>query len=237
MTTFPASAAWPACLSALRLERWAAGELAPAQSEEVRAHLTGCARCASAAEALRPAREGAALPPLRAAPAPVRPPARRRGAVALAAGLAAAAGLALVLRTDALRERTKGERVRLAMYVLHGDAVRQAGPGEVVAPGDAVRFAITTPEPGFAAILSLDAAGRASIYFPEAPRAAPVAAGVDVPLPLSTRLDATVGEEHVVGLLCDRPVELEPVRAALETAAPGAIPEGCKVTRWGFVKR
>jgi hypothetical protein len=167
----------------------------------------------------------------------VRAAARLRAVVALTAGLAAAAGVALALRTDSLRERTKGPGVGVAMYVLHGDAVRRAGPGEVVAPGDAVRFAVTTPEPGYAAVLSLDPAGRASIYFPEAPRASPVAAGVDVPLPIATRLDATVGEEHVVGLLCDRPVELEPVRAALEAGAAGAIPDGCQVTRWRFVKR
>jgi hypothetical protein len=58
-----------------------------------------------------------------------------------------------------------------------------------------------------------------------------------VALPLATRLDATVGEERVMGLFCDRPVELEPLRAGLEAGAGEAIPEGCKVTRWHFVKR
>jgi hypothetical protein len=238
MTTFPAGAAWPACLSALALDRWAAGELGPERSEEVRAHVAGCARCATAAESLRPARDAEPLPPLRATAAP--PAARIRGVVAVTAGLAglaAAAGIAVAVRTDVLPGRTKGPDVGIAAWVLHGDAVRRAGPGEVVAPGDALRFAITTPTPCYAAVLSLDPAGRASIYFPVAPRAAPVAAGADVPLPAATRLDATVGEEHVVALLCERPVELEPVRAALEAGSAGAIPEGCKVTRWSFVKR
>lgn len=235
MTPFPASAAWPACLSALKLDRFAAGELAPEQSEEIRAHLAGCARCTAAAESLRP--PAAALPPLRAvAPAP-RPRARPRGLLVLAAGLAAAAAVVLVVHTGAPRERTKGPGFAVAMYVLHGDAVRQAGPGEVVAPGDAVRFAITTPVAGYAAVLSLDPAGRASIYFPRGPRAAPVGAGADVALPLATRLDATVGEEHVVALLCERAVDLEPIRAALETGAGDAIPGGCQVARWRFAKR
>ena len=235
MTPFPASAAWPACLSALKLDRWAAGELGSEQSEEVRAHVTDCARCAAAAESLRP--PAAALPPLRAVAAPARPRARPHGLVFLAAGLAAAAALVLVVRTDRLRERTKGPGFGVAMFVLHGDAVRKAGPGEVVAPGDTVRFAVTTPVAGYAAVLSLDPAGRASIYFPRGPRAAPVGAGADVPLPLATRLDATVGEEHVVGLLCEHAVELEPVRAALEAGAGDAIPGGCQVTRWRFAKR
>jgi hypothetical protein len=63
-----------------------------------------------------------------------------------------------------------------------------------------------------------------------------VPAGTDVALPLATRLDATVGEERIVGLFCDRPVDLEPIRQGLE-AGVGPVPEGCKVTRWNFVKR
>ncbi len=231
-----ANAAWPACLSALRLDRWMAGELGPAESDEVRAHTAGCERCASAVEALRAARN-VTLPPLAIA----RPPARRafriRAFVTMAAGFAAAAGLVLVLRTEAPAERTKGAGVGLGMYVLHGGAVRRAVPGEEVAPGDSVRFAVTTPEPAYVAVLSLDPAGRASIYFPEGTRAAPVAAGTGAPLPLATRLDGTVGEERVLGVFCDRPVELEPLRAGLEAGGGGAIPEGCKVTRWRFVKR
>jgi len=237
MNTSLANATWPACLSALRLDRWMAGELRPAEAEEVRAHLAACARCTSAAGSLAAARDGLALPPLRIAPAPARRAVRLRGVAALAGGLAAAAGLLLVLRPDATGERTKGAGVGLGLYVLHGDAVRQARPGEVIAPGDAVRFAVTTPEPAYVAVLSLDPAGRASIYFPEGPRAAPVPAGRDVPLPLATRLDATVGEERVVGLFCDHPAELEPLRAGLEAGAGDAVPEGCQVTRWSFVKR
>jgi hypothetical protein len=237
MTTSLTGAAWPACLSALRLDRWMAGELGAAESEKVRAHAAGCERCASAVEALRAARDGVTLPPLRIVLAPARRKPRIRAALAMAAGLAAAAGLVLVLRTDAPGERAKGAAIGLRMYVLHGGTVRQAAPGEAVAPGDAVRFAVTTPEPAFVAILSVDPAGRASIYFPEGARAAPVPAGNDEPLPLATRLDATVGEERVMGLFCDRPVELEPLRTELEAGGGLAMPEGCKVTRWRFVKR
>lgn len=234
MTTLLANAAWPACLSALRLDRWMAGELDPADSHEVRAHVEGCARCARAVESRRAAREEP-LPPLRiAAPPPRR--ARLRAGVALAAGLAAAAGLAVVLSPDAVVRRTKGARVGLGMYVLHGGVVREAAPGETIAPGDAVRFAVTTPERAYVAILSVDPSGRASIYFPEGTRAAPVGPGENVPLPLATRLDATVGEERVMGLFCDGPVELEPVRASLERGG-AVVPDGCKVTRWSFVKR
>jgi hypothetical protein len=237
MNTLLANAAWPACLSALRLDRWMAGELGPAEAEDVRAHVDGCARCTSAVESIAGERDRARLPPLRTVAAPAPRASRLRGIAALAGGLAAAAGLLVLLRPDATADRAKGAGVGLAMYVLHGEAVRRTAPGEVVAPGDAVRFSVTTPEPAYVAVLSVDPAGRASIYFPAGPTAAPVPAGRDVALPLATRLDATVGEERVMGLFCDRPVELEPLRAGLEAGAGDAVPEGCKVTRWRFVKR
>lgn len=237
MTTTLANAAWPACLSALRLDRWMAAELGPAEAEEVRSHVDGCARCAEAVASLRAARDGAVLPALRLAPAPARRGVRIRGLAAIAGALAAAAGLVLVLRPDGTAVRTRGAGVGLAMWVQHGDAVREAGPGAVVAPGDAVRFAVTTPVPAWVAVLSVDPEGRASVYFPVGPTAAPVPAGTDLALPLATRLDATVGEERVIGLFCDGPVELEPLRAGLEAGAAGSIPAGCQVTRWSFVKR
>lgn len=260
MSTALATAAWPACRSALRLDRFLAGELPPAEADELRAHVDGCARCAAALAGLEAARDGARLPPLRAPVgdgAPVLRLSRRRRVLSVAlGGLAAAAGLALVLRGEAPSERLKGAGpgqggAAWGAWVLHDGAVRRAGPGEVVAPGDALRFAVTAPAPGYVAVLSLDPAGRASVYFPAGARAEPVAPGAEgaeVALPLATRLDATLGEERLYALYCQAPVELEPVRAALEGAgrleagaAPGgdaaAAPAGCQVTGWRFEKR
>lgn len=234
MSTILVDAAWPACLSALTLDRWMAEELSPAEAERVRTHAEGCARCAAAARSLRETRDATVLPPLR--PGRPRRIAWRAGIAALAAGVAIAAGFAVSLRPDP-SERTKGSAVALGMWVRHGEAVRRAAPGEVVAAGDDVRFSVTTPRPAWVAVLSVDPAGRASIYFPDGARAARIAPGTDVPLPLATRLDATVGEERVLGLFCDGPVELEPVRAAIERSGDAAAPPGCEVTRWRFVKR
>jgi len=247
MSTSFANAAWPACLSALRLDRWIAGELAPAEAEQVSEHVAACGRCGAATEALRAGR-AEALPPLRLATA--RPAAVRRRlplgpGLALAGGLAAAAALLLVLRTgDAptgrVPERTKGGAPSLGIWVLHGESVRRAAPGEVIAPGDALRLVVTSPAGAWVAVLSLDPSGRASVYFPDGPRAERVEAGADVALPLATRLDESVGREQVVGLFCDGAVLLEPVRAALEQGRGldgAALPAGCQVTRWWFEKR
>lgn len=244
---------WAACSSALLLDRWRAGELPVAEAAGLQAHLDGCDRCGEVVAGLREA-EAEALPPLRLLPLraldPVRTPLapsssvpllRSRRFAAAAAGVAsllAAAGVFLVLRPAAgPGERVKGSGYGLSMYVQHGAQVRRAAPGEAVAPGDAIRFAVTTPERAFVAVLSLDPGGRGSVYFPVGARAEPVAAGTEVPLPLGTRLDATVGEERLLGLFCDSAIELEPVRRALEAGAGVAIPAGCQATQWRFVKR
>jgi hypothetical protein len=231
MSTLFAEPLWPACFSALHLDRFVLGELDCGAADEIRAHARGCRSCSDAIESMRP-REP--LPPLRAVA--LRPRSRAIRWVAAGAGLAAAASVLLVLRPSAPRERGKGAGFALGMYVQHGGEVRRAGSGEEVAPGDALRFTVTAPADGYLAVLSLDPQGRGSIYYPAGSRAVPVSAGSDLALPLGTRLDATVGEERIVGLFCASPVELEPLRAALERGA-SAVPQGCQVTRWSFVKR
>jgi Domain of unknown function (DUF4384)/Putative zinc-finger len=224
---------WPACYSSLHLDRFLTGELEPLEAERVRAHAAACSRCGPALDAIRAAGDER-LPPLRLV-SPLLPHPQRWWAVAAAgAGIAAAASLLLILRPSG--ERVKGAGFALAMYVEHRGEVRRAGPGEIVAAGDAVRFAVTAPETAYLAVLSIDPRGKSSIYFPAGPRAERVQAGVDVALPLGTRLDDTVGEERIVGLLCAGPVELGPVRDGLERGDP-TFPEGCQVTRWSFVKR
>ena len=229
---------WTACLSALRLDRWMMGELEAADAESVRAHVTACAGCSTALAGMRGVREELRTLPL--PPALLSRAARwKPGAAYGAVGLALAAALLLVLRPAVPTERRKGGAgPALAMYVQHGDEVRRAGAGEELSPGDAVRFAVSTPVPAYVAVLSIDPTGRASVYFPAGERAVPVAAGPEVALPLGTRLDDTLGEEQLLGLFCTSPVPLEPVRRALEESAGAApLPAGCQGVRWSFVKR
>jgi hypothetical protein len=236
LATTPLS--WNACLSALRLDRWMMGELDAVESETVGTHVSGCTACSTAVAGMRGVREEVRALPL---PAALGRPAPRRRVPAFAiagAGLALAASLLLVIRTPSPTERSKGTGLGLSMYVRHGDEVRRAAPGESVSPGDAVRFAVTTPAQAYVAVLSLDPTGKASVYFPQGPRAAQVPAGTDVPLPLGTRLDATTGEERLLGLFCASAVELEPIREALERGREAAsLPADCQGVRWGFVKR
>jgi hypothetical protein len=229
---------WNAWLSGLRLDRWMMGELDSADAETVGTHVSSCAPCSAAVAGIRGVREEVRALPLPGALG--RPAPRRRFPRAAVAGLglALAASLVLVLRPPPVTERSKGAGIGLTMFVQHGNEVRRAAPGEAVSPGDAIRFAVSTPAPAYVAVLSVDPLGKASVYFPQADRAAQVPAGTEVALPLGTRLDATTGEERLLGLFCASPVELEPIRIGLEQGQDGApLPADCQGLRWSFVKR
>ncbi len=225
---------WKACLSAYRLDRYRLGELPAEEGREVQAHLKACAQCRAAEEMLASAQ--ADLP---ASPTPLRRPVRPvRRTLAWSVGAAALAATCLVALRPSLGVRSKGLPVSVGMYVQHGQSVRRALPGEAVAPGDAVRFSYTSAEPRSLAILSVDGAGVASVYFPAGPETVSVPAANNAPLPLATQLDGVLGEERVVGLFCKQPRRLEPVREALQ-ASGTALPEvpGCVLATFHFTKR
>jgi hypothetical protein len=131
--------------------------------------------------------------------------------------------------------RTKGGG-RLGFFVKRGGAVERGVPGQALRPGDAVEFTYFAAQDGYLAVLSVDGTGHASIYYPSAPRARSFAAG-ERPLEASTVLDGVLGDERWFALFCDSAVELEPVRARLESH-PTQQPEvpGCSVDPVGVTK-
>jgi hypothetical protein len=129
--------------------------------------------------------------------------------------------------------RTKG-RPALAFFVKHGDAVREGVPGEAVSPNDAINFVVSTEQPAFLAIISVDGAGKVSVYYPEGATAAAIAVGRDHVLPRSVLLDDTLGPERVVGVFCDQPMVVAELAAAV---ARNAIPKGCVADALTLEKR
>src|SRR6185295_16197032 len=102
---------------------------------------------------------------------------------------------------------------------------------EMVSPGDQLQLAYTAQEPGYLAMVSLDGAGVASVYFPEAqPDAWPAAPGFRVSLPRSTILDNVIGKENLLIVYCPQPFAVEPVRRAMLADAAAIVPQpGCTV--------
>lgn len=231
------------CLSDLRMDCLLADALPAREAQEVREHLAGCEACSRRFASIRAgfdAWDPSALPRAMVA---VPTPRRRFVVPALAAAVACAAVALLVVRRPGPSgpdegTRTKGDAA-FALYVQHGADLRPAGALEVVRPGDRIQILYTLERPAYLAVLSRDGAGAVSVYAPDTSRAAwraePATAA---PLPNSTILDGTLGREEIHALRCLQPIELEPVRAALEADPRGfAPPVGCSEELFVLDKR
>jgi len=205
----------PECLSRLHCDQLLNGELEDRGDRQ--RHCASCPRCTALLAAHRRERAAFAVPRARAP---------RRWTFGLAAA-AAVFGVWLVARPrhDGEQTRSKGKPA-LSLYVKHGEVVREGGPSEIVSPSDSINFAVSTDEPAFVAIISVDGAGKLSAYYPESPMAAAIPAGHDQVLPRSVLLDDTLGVERVAGVFCGKPLAVAEIAAAI---ARGAVPSGCVV--------
>ena len=203
----------PGCLSDLQLDRWRVGELAPSRSAQD--HLDSCDGCRTRVGAL----EGQALPQLpqfepQGVPSLARIHVWRRRALVAAGALAAAAAVAVLPKRGPDLFRSKGGSA-LTLVVR-----RASGQSEVVlphaslAPGDAVRFELTSATPAFVLVLGVDAANQVTAYVSQDGGGVAVPAARDRLLPGSVVLDGTLGPERVVALVCPRDLALDVALAA-----------------------
>jgi hypothetical protein len=223
------------CISDLELDRLVGGELEPTEERVLLGHAGGCEACRARLEAIRAdQRSFAEKQPPFVQPGPTGD-GRRAMMLGLAPILAAAAclimlfGRTAVLPVDApLPLPTKGGKA-LEFYVLRHGEVSAGNEQMSLHPGDTVEFVFSSQRPGYLAILSVDGAGRANVYFPAgADRAAAFQEGLGQPVPVSTILDDTLGDERIYALQCDTAIVLEPIRAALAGSAEGPPPiAGC----------
>jgi hypothetical protein len=246
------------CLSEFRLDKLMANELDVAAAASARAHVDGCGDCAARLAALTADRDrfradlAAKSPPPAARPAIAARRRRRLHRAALPAlGLAAAAAAAFLLwprrvvddgppSTETVARQSGVRRkggLALRFYVRRDGGVTAGASGDVLAPGDEVRFSISSDRPGYLVVGSVDAGGHVTIFVPEATatRAAPVDAGSDRLLAGAFALDDTLGPELVIAFLCAEPIAVADARAALAATAP-ALP-GCQVDRIEWTKR
>jgi hypothetical protein len=137
--------------------------------------------------------------------------------VAVLSAVAAAAAVLLFVQADdssLVASRTKGAP-SVGFYIKRGSQVLRGASGEIVHPGDVLRFTYTTERPRYFALLNADAEG-ATIYHPLTPTPELIEPGRDAALGFGVELDAQLGTERVFGVFCDTPVELEPLRLQLE---------------------
>lgn len=253
------------CPTELELDRLFVGELDAARAERGRAHAASCARCAAlVAERERGVAafaQDVGLDHVTAATLRRLRAERTTRAVMVAAGALAAAVviyLALPKRHDpgtpehpvaaALPGPTEPSGVRikggLALELvakrLDGHTEWLASPAQL-APSEAIRFAISTPSPGFVAIVGVDAAATVSAYVPAgAGPGVRLGAGRQQLLDGSIVLDDTLGAERIFAVRCDDAIDVADVvasaRAALRRAGHPAriellaLPAACAQT-------
>jgi hypothetical protein len=234
-----------ACATDLAFDRWFAQEYTPARTARFEEHLQGCTRCRVRGELLERERAKflANAPTLAANQTRLRQlraisPGGRRFSVPrwLPFAVAAIAVFGLVpairsLTSDAANggERSKGG-FYVGFYVKHGEELRPGASGEVVQPGDQLRFTVSSKTPVYLALLGRDE-HTASVYFPAASDAAHVAAGSEEPLDFSLELDPQLGTERLFAIACPTAFPVAPLRAALQAEHNLKVPADCQIER------
>ena len=238
--------------SAMDFDRAEMGRLSEDRRRELAAHVLGCARCAETQETLRrtAARFRAEIAP-RALPrvlaaadgrlARVRRwwvtvnAAMRWAVVAtpVAAGLLLAVGIGTlgreaqrpaahsVLSDEEPAVSPKG-RPALQVFVRRGDRVFAPRSGDALVPGDALRFVVEPRGHRYLLVVSMDGAGKLSVYHPfEGTASAPLGNDPRVELPGSVVLDRAPGPERIFAVFSDEALSAAAVRAAVDRAAAG----------------
>jgi len=231
-----------------------AGDLGPAEAAFVDAHLAACPACRAAADEIErdcadygsraEAERARLMAALANAPQEIETARRSRRAVGIgvaAVALAAAAAIALVVVVPRVQEGARGpDRIApedvgfkgaLAVRIVakRGEkqfAVRQ---GEALEAGDALRFVVTASEPGWIAVLSVEATGGVSVFYPAAD---PWPLRIDDrgrrELPGSIILDDARGAETYVVLYSTAPFSREAAGRAADALSKGRdeLPDG-----------
>lgn len=219
-----------ACLSDLVLDEWLADELAADARAKAAAHLDRCASCRARMDVIEA--ETAAF--LSQAPTlsdhsgllaeahEVQRVLQRNRRVMLASSvlaMAAMVSLAVVTQRADKETRLKGS-AHVDFFIKRGAQVTQGASGEVVHPGELLRFTYSSAQPTHLALINLDGKG-ATVYFPrEGKTSVAMTPGKQAALDFSVELDEQVGTERVFAVFCPEPFEIGDVTAALTGPQP-----------------
>jgi hypothetical protein len=239
-------------VSDLQWDRLLAGELSAEAGAAAHAHAARCTACAGRLRALTAERDAFRLRPIAI---PLSRPRRRWLPALIPVAAAAVVLIALRVRPDpseeGITERSKGsvvsagpadslgvDRAALLLSAGQPDALMPVTTGDVVRPGDYLQAGYTAARSGFGAVLSRDGAGSVTAYAPtDGEKMVPLAPGRERSFPLSTILDATLGDERIAIVWCETAHPLAPLLAALRDGRPITAPDDCAVREVTLDKR
>ncbi|MFZ9889076.1 MAG: hypothetical protein ACO3JL_16385 [Myxococcota bacterium] len=242
------------CLSDAKLDALTHEELSAGDASDAQQHLDSCVTCRTRHTELTNARDAwrarslpslASLASSPAAPAPRveqakvlpfrRPSMWAGGTVAVAM----AASLLLLIRTeepsrDDVTFRTKGD-IALSVFVESDQGARELVVGDSLYAGDRLRFAVSGAGDGLALVVGVDGAGAASVYSPSSGEFSLV--GKEGALAGVATLDAVVGQERLVAVVCTTAPPVAEVLDAARHADDNVWPAGCRTVERKFEKR
>ncbi|HMI93789.1 MAG TPA: hypothetical protein VK509_20590 [Polyangiales bacterium] len=231
------------CLTDLKLDAWFAGDLPGDERSALADHLSDCVRCRERRDALANERE-AFLAQRPEPPVGTRPTRKKRSHAAwisaglIAMGLIATATL-LVVRPTAVPDDQPTHRkggAQLGFFVERAGLAQPGVAGQVVHPGDRIRFSYSSDRAAYLAIYGRDASGTASVYYPAGADAARVPEGYGALLDSAVELDGVLGAEIVFALFCPDAFALEAPRAALAGRGSLEPQAACRVETLAWIK-
>ncbi|MEE8410166.1 MAG: hypothetical protein V3T05_11210 [Myxococcota bacterium] len=214
------------------LERLVANDLAGDERNTVELHVESCDTCRADLDALK-ADEQAFRAEIPYAPFRIEHEKRRqarRGRPAWLrlwlpslATVAAAAGIALFVAIPQTQVddgiRIKGGGTALTFSVFDAGSLRPGVPGETLAPGTRLQLSYDAGDNTHMAVVSIDAAGNTSRYFPDVQEVgntlAPLPGGSIGRLPFSLTLDDTPGSERFFAVFATHAASMENLMSAV----------------------
>jgi hypothetical protein len=160
---------------------------------------------------------------------PARRSTRWRWAIAAAVATAAVAIVAIIVRPSRGGDEgdiaAKDAPITLTIHRVGGSLAN----GDVVMPGQGIRFEVHTARKGYVAIVGLDGFNKTTVYYPNASNVPaafdPATAAV---LPAAIRLDETPGDQRFYAVYADEPFSIDAVAAAMRERRP--LPAGVVAT-------
>lgn len=215
------------CLSDLVIDRLVAGDFEASRVAEREGHIAQCQRCTERVAAIRSAPPPSEMAVTRGVRM-LRAVRQRRWLMPTVAAATAAATLMFFMvvrsRDTGLKQpridsqtRTKGTVV-LELYAKRSGDVALIRSGEALAPGDAVRFRISTDSPGYLVVAGIDSSGVTTPYLPESGDAVAIDRGKNQIQPSSIVLDDVLGEELFIAVVCPNSISVEKVLEAARLA-------------------
>lgn len=233
MTTIPTD---NACLSDLILDEWLADELDADQRALAAQHIATCAACRARMDTIEAetaaflsqaptlGEHNALVGDLNEAQRIVKRNRFRMVASSVFA-LAAMVSLAVITQRSDEQTRLKGN-AHVDFFIKRGEQITQGASGDVVHPGELLRFTYSSARDTHLALINVDGKGATVYYPPDSVTAAAIARGKQQALDFSVELDEQVGQERVFAVFCPDTFEIANVVATLRGPQP-TPPNGC----------